>query len=422
MPSLRKKIYTLLAFFLLTLLLLICSLGYVMFKSSIHTDTRNMMIYQGLLIDESLAKGENDLPQEKLIGTYRKINKLPTYIQSGFQWSDMKNNVLYEQELLDAKNKTMYVYALIYNLKHTQGQLYIISEYQKDIEEKMHYEESLFYANFINIIIAAILLICCTLFLFILFYHSLLTPIRAVSEWLSKPTKEIPFDKIKYKELITVVQSHELSIKKQKELINKEEFFLRTISHELRTPIAIISSSTELLSRLNVNPQVVKVNERISYAINNMNYLIKTVLWLSRKNNQSLTQASINISKVINSVIKDNEYLILGRESQLSIKTTLDPTVEIIDNYGAVYLVLVNLIRNTLQHSADGNILIQHKNAHVTIQNTIENNAQTNNTESYGYGLYLVEKICASRNFSFSISYNDTFATTNVYFKPSVTD
>lgn len=399
MPSLRKKIYTLLAFFLLTLLLLICSLGYVMFKSSIHTDTRNMMIYQGLLIDESLAKGENDLPQEKLIGTYRKINKLPTYIQSGFQWSDMKNNVLYEQELLDAKNKTMYVYALIYNLKHTQGQLYIISEYQKDIEEKMHYEESLFYANFINIIIAAILLICCTLFLFILFYHSLLTPIRAVSEWLSKPTKEIPFDKIKYKELITVVQSH-----------------------ELRTPIAIISSSTELLSRLNVNPQVVKVNERISYAINNMNYLIKTVLWLSRKNNQSLTQASINISKVINSVIKDNEYLILGRESQLSIKTTLDPTVEIIDNYGAVYLVLVNLIRNALQHSADGNILIQHKNAHVTIQNTIENNAQTNNTESYGYGLYLVEKICASRNFSFSISYNDTFATTNVYFKPSVTD
>ncbi len=194
------------------------------------------------------------------------------------------------------------------------------------------------------------------------------------------------------------------------------------MSHELRTPIAIISSSVELVERLDTSPKVTKVNHRIDYAIKNMNILVKALLWLSKKDAQPLEYTEIHLSDVIENVIKDNEYLLMGRETKLSIETELDEKCIVTDNYGAVYLILVNLLRNALQHSADGIITIHHHKGVVTISNPVEQQEQSTDNESYGYGLYLVEKICSNRNHLFSLTYKAGSATAIVDLSASITD
>lgn len=419
MPSLRRRIVLFLVIALLGLVFFLCLLGILLLKTNVHTDTKNMMIYHGLFIEESSAsKDLAAIADGGLIAAYRDINQLPSYIRQGFQWNTMDTMALYEQELTNLENEQVYVYALIYRLKEAQGHLYIVSEYRQDVEEKMQYEQSLWYESSMTMLVAGSVLIISFLFLFFLFYYMLLSPIRALSNWLSDPSQDIPYQRIKYRELVAIVQNYKQSLEKQKELVEKEELFLSTMSHELRTPIAIISSSVELLERLGVNNKVEKINQRISYAIKNMDYLAKTLLWLSRKNNQPLSNTQMNLSRLIHNVVTDNDYLVVGRDTALSVRCILEPEYEIVDNYGAVYLVLVNLIRNALQYSADGEIIIRLQDGMVTVENPFENDEQTSDEESYGYGLYLVRKICTARGFTFTNEYQSKKVVASVCFKP----
>lgn len=411
MPSLRKKIYLFLSLAIATLIAFFCLLGFALITTSLETDTENMMIYHGLFIDEN--KLENDLvqlPKGGLIAAYRDLNKMPKYLKVGFSWETMESQTLYEKELINTDGKSVYVYALTYNLKNKRGKLYITSEYLQGLEHQMRYEQSLWLESATTLLMVGTGLLLTICLIFALFYYMLLSPFQAVSDWLAEPSKEIPYERIKYQELIGIVQSYKSSSDKQKELIEKEEFFLSTMSHELRTPIAIISSSVELLERMSVDKKVVTVNKRISYAIQNMNYLAKTLLWLSRKNNRPLTETPINLSNLVSDVIADNQYLVAGRDITLAICCEIEPNYEIYDNYGAVQLVLVNLIRNALQHSANGDIVIQLKNGALVVENPFESNETCNSkeAESYGFGLYLVKKICAARGFVFDIDYQKT--------------
>lgn len=407
MPSLRKRIYTFLALSLITILIFLCVLGYVIQKASIHTDTKNMMVYYGLFIEENaLEKNLANLQRGGLIAAYHDIDQLPLYIREAFPWHSMKNEALYEQELTNLNNANVYVYVLKYRLKDQRGDVFIISEYLEKLEEQMQYEQSLWYENTLKLLAGGAIILISMVLIFLLFYYILIKPIRSLSLWLSDPTQPIPHNRIKYQELLAIVQSYENNLEKQKEIIEKEELFLSTMSHELRTPIAIISSSVELLDRLSVEEKVSRINNRISYAISNMNYLAKTLLWLSRKNNQPLSTERVGLSELIYQVIKDNEYLLEGRNTELSIACSIEPEYEIQDNYGAVHLAIVNLIRNALQYSADGQIVVALEDGVITVENPYEKDFdQANNTESYGYGLYLVEKICVARGYLFTIEY-----------------
>lgn len=418
MPSLRKRIVVFLAISLLALLFSLCLLGFLLFKTSVQADTRNMMIYHGLFTEKNQAKKDlADTPNGGLIAAYRDIDQLPSYIRQGFQWDNMTRMDLYERELTNLENEKVYVYALIYRLKDEPDDVFIVSEYLQDIEEQMQYEQTLLYENTSTILIAGSVLIFSFIFIFFLLYYMLLNPVRAMSNWLSEPSQEVPYGRIKYRELVTLVQTYKHSAEKQKELMEREELFLSTMSHELRTPIAIISSSTELLDRLDVDKKIEKVNSRISYAIKNMDYLAKTLLWLSRKNNQPLSQTQMDLSSVIRHVVRDNDYLIAGRDTELSVQCILEPEYEIYDNHGAVYLVLVNLIRNALQYSADGEIRICLEDGIVTVENPFEQEEHTRDEDSYGYGLYLVRKICAARRYTLTSEYQSERVVVSVCFK-----
>lgn len=407
MPSLRKRIYTFLALSMVTILIFLCVLGYVIQKASVNTDTKNMMVYYGLFIEENaLEQDLASLQRGGLIAAYHDVNKLPSYIREAFPWQSMSSESLYEKELTNLDNENVYAYALKYRLKDQRGDVFIISEYLETLENQMQYEQSIWYENTLKLLVAGSLLLISIILIFLLFFFILIKPIRSLSLWLSDPAQPIPYDRIKYQELLAIVQSYENNLEKQKEIIKKEELFLSTMSHELRTPIAIISSSVELLDRLGVEEKVSRINNRISYAISNMNYLAKTLLWLSRNNNQPLSTERVDLSELINQVIKDNEYLLEGRDKELSIACNIEPEYEILDNYGAVHLAIVNLIRNALQYSADGRILVTLKDGVMTVENPNEKDfEQANDIESYGYGLYLVEKICVARCYSFSIDY-----------------
>lgn len=418
MPSLLKKSYLFVVMYVISQLILVCTISYLVWNQSVYTDTRNMMLYQGLVVSQ-LSKNIDD--KAVIIGAnitvFKNKDELPRYIQDGFHWEEMKKNHLYEMNLKNLDGQSVYVYALKFYSSPKEKIIYLVSEYINEVEEQMHYEESLFYESFYLVIIAVLVLVGLSIIVVFMFYSTLIQPVRSISKWLLTPLEKIPLEKLKYEEFIDVATSYQNSVRNQKNLIEKEELFLTTMSHELRTPIAIISASVELLERLNVDPKIERVVNRISYATKNLDYLIKTILWLSRGNTPPLPKSNINLASIIEKAIHDNEYLLDGRDLTVSLKKSYDPRYEVNLNYGAVYLVLVNLVRNSFQHSADGEVSIYQSKSKVTFVNPIDVDSSNNSFDSYGCGLDLVQRLCLSCNFTFEFQINTNCATANINFE-----
>lgn len=202
---------------------------------------------------------------------------------------------------------------------------------------------------------------------------------------------------------------------------------MRTLSHELRTPIAIILSSVELMERVIATQKVntnqdAKLNQgaerataRIMYAVTNMKKLVQTLLWLSRKNDASLPTETVNLSSVVHRVIEDNRYLLQDKSVDLDI-VNIDDDAEIIANDNVLQLLFENLIRNAFQYSHQGQIRIVVADRLFTIANPVDSDESEQDYESYGIGLYLVEKICHKVHYRYEMETDADTVTASLRF------
>ncbi|MCG7585773.1 HAMP domain-containing sensor histidine kinase [Photobacterium sp. OFAV2-7] len=423
MPSIKREVYKLLGGFVVLLILLFASLMFINVKYGISTDTKNMLVYQGALLEQSY-KSTGSLPSlvnSEILSVYKEVEDIPAYIADGFPWPEMEVASLEEKPLYDDLGKARYVYAMKYTIKGLSTPIYIISSYDDDLEKKIQYEASIREGNLFYIALG-IGMIILTILLFVkVLYWRLLSPVETLFDWVNSLDEEnTPSSKrLKYIELVQLVEELKNNIIKQKEFIDREGFFLRTISHELRTPIAIISTSGELLERLSLRDAIAqRATDRIMYAVDNMKTLVQTLLWISRKSDCPLPVTEIDIQAMIRGLVEDNKYLSQDKDIEFNLDKLATGDV-ILDNYGTVHLVLINLIRNAIQYTHQGCITFESHLHTVTITNPVHEDIYDQKVESsYGIGLYLVEKICEAQNYSFEIMTETNTVRARVSFIP----
>ncbi len=150
------------------------------------------------------------------------------------------------------------------------------------------------------------------------------------------------------------------SLVKEKELSDLKTRFISIASHEFRTPLATVYSSTELLEVFYKNNDSEKFFvqiERIRKNIDNLIEIMDNVLLISRADSGKVKYepALINIESFMNEIVEDTKAL-MGKSHNLNYKLLIpDEKVELDEKLFKI--VLMNLLSNAIKYSPDGGVI-----------------------------------------------------------------
>ena len=171
-----------------------------------------------------------------------------------------------------------------------------------------------------------------------------------------------------YEHLLSVIDELEEKNQKMIQLEKTKVDFLRSASHELKTPLASLRILLENMS-LNVG----KYKDRDTYLVESigkvdqMSVLLQEILELSKLQEETLTKEPIALEKVLPEW--NREFQLLSQEKGLKIQTKLEPlTIEA--NPIAFRNVWNNLLMNAIKHSTrEGIIQIELADQVLMIEN-----------------------------------------------------
>ena len=223
-------------------------------------------------------------------------------------------------------------------------------------------------------------------------------------------------------EIGQVAQEFNNAIAKIQELIRSRQLFLRTIMHELKTPIGKGRLITEMLDDETQKERLVNVFERLEILINEF---AKIEQLLSKS--YSLNYQDYHFSLILEQV---KDMSMLDNWDEL-ISTDIECDAVINVDFGLFALAIKNLIDNALKYSSDKKVRIICDENKVSVAN--RGTALAKSFEHYkqafirnkdekatgmGLGLYIIDKICELHKFRFEYNYSDGTHYFSIVFSP----
>ena len=200
---------------------------------------------------------------------------------------------------------------------------------------------------------------------------------------------------------------------KIKDLILSRQLFLRTIMHELKTPIGKGRIASEMIEDETQKERLIAIFERLNILINEF---AKIEQLLSKS--YSLDYAKYHFSLILDQA-KDM-MLLDDFDSNVKVELICDPLLKV--DFQLFSLAIKNLIDNALKYSDDKKAIIKCDNNAIYIRNhgkplnrSIEHYKQafirdnSTKTSGMGLGLYIIEHICSMHKFSLDYNYIDGF-------------
>ncbi|MFA0159537.1 sensor histidine kinase [Vibrio sp. 10N.261.46.A3] len=214
-------------------------------------------------------------------------------------------------------------------------------------------------------------------------------------EWSESVSNDLlanPAPNFKFSEYNRVALYLEKALRKNAQLVEREQRFLSHASHELRTPIAIIRANMEILERVSLPSELQRPIGRIDRASINMQQITETMLWLARKSDTPPNQSPVSVVDLLNNLIEELEYLIQGEDIDIIRDYALAPTAQLPET--PIRIVVGNLIRNAFQYTHSGTIYISFEQNSIVIKNINTQVLDIQFQDSFGLGQDLTEKIC----------------------------
>tara|TARA_Y100001956_G_C4125542_1_gene189852 strand:- start:2212 stop:3450 length:1239 start_codon:yes stop_codon:yes gene_type:complete len=177
----------------------------------------------------------------------------------------------------------------------------------------------------------------------------------------------------------------------------REKEFSRFASHELRTPIMVISGSAELLAKVPNHPPVAyKAIARVQQATEQMRVLTEAFLLLGK---ETIEETHFVDNELCNALQQQlDEMAPLFTKQGLSYQLTVQGSFSVHAPESFVLIVMNNLIKNAFSYSID-DIALDLSKSRLTISNHHDGNETYN--AGYGCGLVIVERICERMGWRF---------------------
>lgn len=163
-------------------------------------------------------------------------------------------------------------------------------------------------------------------------------------------------------------------MKSIKESYAKQKQFITDASHELKTPLTIISTDMQLIE-MESGPSdwIQSVNNQVE----RMNRLTNELVTLSRMNEENIQveMGEVNLSSLLNDVVMGFEPAIIAKDR--TFETFIDDEIIIKGNYDALERVMSILLNNALKYSNNKglikvNMLKKGKKVIVSVMNSVD--------------------------------------------------
>ena len=141
------------------------------------------------------------------------------------------------------------------------------------------------------------------------------------------------------------------NIQEQRELLDKKDEFISLASHELKTPLSSLKGYINILQKSKPDPFHANIIERCYRAINNMQYLVGSLLDVTRIHSGQLI---LNISRsVIYDVVAESIELIKMNYNShhVNLHFNVDKETEVFMDASRIQQVLINLLSNSIKYS-----------------------------------------------------------------------
>jgi len=209
----------------------------------------------------------------------------------------------------------------------------------------------------------------------------------------------------------------------------KQIQFLTNVSHELKTPLAVIQSNAELEEIVNGESEYTKSTIR---QVNRMNGLIKSLVMISKTKEKSNDRVDtpVDVSKVANETL--SEFTAMASGENKTIENDIDDNISINYDESLVRQLVMILIDNAIKYCDDnGTITVSLKavkkgrnNVRLAVSNDYAAGADTDykrffdrfyredeshniDKSGYGIGLSIAQNICEQNNGDISVEWND---------------
>lgn len=216
----------------------------------------------------------------------------------------------------------------------------------------------------VNVVGAALVLIV-VLGLFVAWMaNRMVRPLSHMAEQIGGLHPDLPAQHIDVREsasseLHVIAAALNDYLQRNARFVERERAFIDTASHELRTPVAVISGSAELaLQQAGLPPAAQHQLGRIRRTARDVEQLISLLLVLA-KDPARLAQSGerVALDELLPEIIEDHRHL--TRDKALSVVLAPMPPIAITAPLPIVQAAIGNLLRNAIEHSDRGEIRVR---------------------------------------------------------------
>ncbi len=312
----------------------------------------------------------------------------PTNIKNNNDSNESSITLDEVKELLTKKNgvNNLYISKYAYSINKDKNTMYII-----DITSTKNKLRSDLIISLIIFFVSEIIIVILT---------------KKITDWITKPVEE--------------------SFNKQKE-------FITDASHELKTPLAVITSNIDMIEGKKEDKKWI---DNIKNESDRMNKLIINLLDLAKlENDNNITLSTINLSKVLEKTILPFEGIMY--EKNIKLTYNIDDNIEYLCNEEQIKELIVILIDNAIKHSK-GKVIANLKKEKKNIILEITNNgdpipkgeeekiferfykvdkSRNRKDNNYGIGLAIAKSITEKNNGEIKAESKDGFTSFKITFK-----
>lgn len=216
-------------------------------------------------------------------------------------------------------------------------------------------------------------------------------------------------------EIGTLARTLERSWQRIADALDREKHFTRDVSHELRSPLAVMKNAVEVARS---HPSNVQADEallrRIAEAAEQMEKTVQTLLVLAREEHAGEEKMDVSLMSVVETSVLDNRALLEGKSVDVNINDNCH--VKLATQPGMLKVLVDNLLSNAFQYTDSGEVNVSFEKGELIVKDTgpgidpgisakvTEPAVKGSQSQGFGFGLAIVKRLCEHQGWMLSVS------------------
>ena len=395
--------------------------GYAM--SSLYSqgldDASEFYLYQDAesaeaLISQGQALPANTLNRKFFIG----LDSLPKKYRSTINTSNI------QPEISHKESEHRFDYILSYPLSKTpphnkKNILFVIHTFDLEEDESVPGLSTLETTLIVSAIALVFILLTASLI-----YRSISHAVNTLYQWgnnvtksgvgksnSTKKTYHLPLDTLRFNELQSVGRILHDAINQIMSSAEREKIFVRCLSHELRTPMAVTSAALDILDKKALGSDTQTKIEKIRDANSKMISISDTLLniWQEQKKVNNHPPEEVGVFDLVDEVIQENLYIASNPDVKIINNITPSLVIQLVKQPFSI--ILANLVKNALQYTHAGFIRIEIEDGKLIVTNSYSMSTANKHTPrseyGFGLGLFIAETVAEQQSWQLDYTQKD---------------